>query len=1326
MKTMTTSHLVLVVAFLLPAPLRSGSSDTSSHSPTPRRPIKRLKMHPLFGNHCGENSSGSSSPNIPSLPHFPVVMPDDNLPNPNLIPANVPADALEADSYSNNFPNQLGSDTDDPLPEIEPDPEGIVQQYLLDTMKDIRDKQLPSHGSPDCYRVRKSFWIRPPDRWFSLEEYKTKPQNLVPDPLYYPDIFVWLLKSLMPKDFNFRCIFCGSANMSDYGWNRNPVARWVVNLDSCYFILSRRVRCESSSCHKSRSLYEDKLLAQLPKHLANKFPAFLTHRSGIDKKVLTLIRSSIAHALTSNAWERIFQELHVRNRDLAEQAYLHALKGCSPLQLPEKLIPFSSFHDKKGFAGFTPSRWYINSVYVDHMSYVKPYQDQAMSAIPATTVSWDQSFKVPKYVARINGVRVFGSLWTMLNDSEQVRQINFMPTQHLHHIEAPLKGVVRSLHEHGHQPISFVWTDNMKADHAFAERVIPTLRTGLDSNAAVNTTYPAIIVPSDIIIHVASSLQLIDQACSSIMATIGDETTGRTICVGFSVECDWKASQAGHFPAALMQFAMKDVIYLLQIYQIGTAARVGSHIQGTLDLLALLWDLKRPEGKAWGKDFGWVDIGVLARSKGLVPSAKEIRLSDWCRQELSEDQKQYAIRNAWVALDIYKAIVERPPAGARLSKAGLLGEAVTLKNGSVNVAHGFFPEQPTKFSVSNSKIVNISRTKRAVITITDVVAPAFICHYHGLTLADMGAPPFDIVVDLPSLISREKHTMQPNPLPLSLSDPELSEHDSDDDYRDSASDSDTDSQDSDAQSCEEDPFEWEVRPDSDPESGTSNPSTHISVVTPAAQSVGDEPDEYEEYMDAEMDAIIATHPDPVNSTHHPLVQPSDTSLPRPTRTLQDIWHEMRRVTKTIDSRHSLAKQFARWLQDAILVPDKIDRAMVEAVLKKAGITWAQAVRSKPEWVWERVRRYIPPAEYLILVLETLFKTHADAICSTHGIKLFNAETHKAAQLMLEDVRRGWLSDPAGVAVYNRLRTDKNGLTIWHDIRGTNSLEGFHRILRDRFGSLGASVELSMALLSDFCYWKNVESLPFESPREVRPGYLNVSLFKKTEETFIVTALPQTVRDAYDIPRAQSPEIATDSMLQCIPFAGLSGARNNRYEYLASAQDTKFAVTPIHTNEEYSLFNKALRPSGAFSVANGPPDFRRMAKWWSAKVDRKKIFFKFPEHFQAHFKTWNALRAELTTMQLTEKDRSEFMDVIRSDAHTSLVLDESYSPVVQGRKAFASSAKIAVHLDCLLLLPPSCSAATDPVPKRAPASSDNYSICECWQTATESTKDLRSV
>ncbi|KAJ7681915.1 hypothetical protein DFH06DRAFT_1387871 [Mycena polygramma] len=436
-----------------------------------------------------------------------------------------------------------------------------------------------------------------------------------------------------------------------------------------------------------------------------------------------------------------------------------------------------------------------------------------------------------------------------------------------------------------------------------------------------------------------------------------------------------------------------------------------------------------------------------------------------------------------------------------------------------------------------------------------------------------------------------------------------------------------------------------------------------------------------------------------------MIQPSDDSKPKPTRVLQDVWHLMGRVTKKVDKRHSLAKQFARWLRDAIFVPDKIDKAKVEAVLKRGGITWNQAVRSRPEWVWARVRRYIPSPDIIEPILATLFTTHGNLSCSKHKIPMFDDDTRHAAKLLIADVRKGWISDPSGLALYNRLRVDNHGLDIWHCDRGSNSLEGgVHKPVRDRFGSLGASVELSVALLSDFCYRKNVESgslhkdgvvykghydpwieddidvvfqsLPFDAPRTTRPGYINVSLFKPTHESFILAPFPQNVCDEYKIPR--HPELVIHDTVPSLPLVKLSGARTDRYEFLAKAHNTKFAVTPMHTNEEFALFNRAVRTGGPFAATNGPPDFKAMARWWSDQVDGKTKFYKLEEHLRSHHKTWNALRVETTTMQLTAKEREEFMEIVQSDAHTSLVLDESYSPVVQGRKAAASSAKIAAR------------------------------------------------
>jgi hypothetical protein len=102
------------------------------------------------------------------------------------------------------------------------------------------------------------------------------------------------------------------------------------------------------------------------------------------------------------------------------------------------------------------------------------------------------------------------------------------------------------------------------------------------------------------------------------------------------------------------------------------------------DLLSHFWGLRSsPNQNINSRAAGWIDIGALAKSKGLIPNAtvpfhriseavlrrnlddnQDVRCSDWCRQDISDDQRQYAIRNAWVSEAIYKAIVDRPPAGA--------------------------------------------------------------------------------------------------------------------------------------------------------------------------------------------------------------------------------------------------------------------------------------------------------------------------------------------------------------------------------------------------------------------------------------------------------------------------------------------------------------------------------------------------------------------------------------------------------------------------------------------------------------------------------------
>jgi hypothetical protein len=78
----------------------------------------------------------------------------------------------------------------------------------------------------------------------------------------------------------------------------------------------------------------------------------------------------------------------------------------------------------------------------------------------------------------------------------------------------------------------------------------------------------------------------------------------------------------------------------------------------------------------------------------------------------------------------------------------------------------------------------------------------------------------------------------------------------------------------------------------------------------------------------------------------------------------------------------------------------------------------------------------------------------------------------AAQL-LNTARLGFLSDPVGISLYYRMGLDKDGLTIYRTIRGTNSVEGGVRMtIRHVFGSLQASPELLECILMNWILRRN--------------------------------------------------------------------------------------------------------------------------------------------------------------------------------------------------------------------------------------------------------------
>jgi len=118
---------------------------------------------------------------------------------------------------------------------------------------------------------------------------------------------------------------------------------------------------------------------------------------------------------------------------------------------------------------------------------------------------------------------------------------------------------------------------------------------------------------------------------------------------------------------------------------------------------------------------------------------------------------------------------------------------------------------------------------------------------------------------------------------------------------------------------------------------------------------------------------------------------------------------------------------------------------------------------------------------------------------------------------------------------------------------------------------------------------------------------------------------------------------------------LKGKRNDVYSYLAAAQHTKFAVTPLHT-KEYALYTEVVARGGEqWCPQSGKPAFHKFATWWSSQANGKNIFYKLPEHLSAHHKQWVESRNKSQALIASEPQRLQHTQCLRSVHHTATVL-----------------------------------------------------------------------
>lgn len=241
-------------------------------------------------------------------------------------------------------------------------------------------------------------WLIPDDPLATVTNMVRSGNSLPkPDPFYLSKVFIWDPKTLYGVDVY--CPNCKSPARLK-GWANHP--RKVYGLHEPYYLLSRRYCCSTGNCLSKNSTQDsdsdredqggsdvftsrdsksspktfsflassDAILSQMPDHLQIAFPAVLSKRSGLDKKVLHEHRigadcSQGPEALASKIREYYCQSYHSKFTQYMSLVYaiLGRQKRLRQLPIGEKrILPtrdnipiFSTFKDVTGYNGSSPS-----------------------------------------------------------------------------------------------------------------------------------------------------------------------------------------------------------------------------------------------------------------------------------------------------------------------------------------------------------------------------------------------------------------------------------------------------------------------------------------------------------------------------------------------------------------------------------------------------------------------------------------------------------------------------------------------------------------------------------------------------------------------------------------------------------------------------------------------------------------------------------------------------------------------------------------------------------------------------------------------------------
>ncbi|KAG6818630.1 hypothetical protein H0H93_003334 [Arthromyces matolae] len=1103
-----------------------------------------------------------------------------------------------------------------------------------------------------------SFWIHQPEPAILLARH-----HYDPSALFRPRVFLWLPHFYVTKLCCPRC-------HKTLEKNGALAPRRITDICDSFYIVTWGYYCRQG-CKTFFAGWNKELMATLPLYLRHAFPAILSPKGGVSREVELQLCVGNQHKMGPCGVRSLLFEMHTHRFNIIQLQYLEAIfelvRGRQDMEdyqstlhefVSEKFPSIGNFSDPQGYAGYVPSESYLAAVMNRAIERDESDANQHTTCLAPDQLAIDDSHKVNKHIARLDGVP---------SHEERV---------------GPLSGIADSVKRYGFSDPPIVFSDDPVKDKQMIYTAFPSLAKGLTPVAAAYGLRP-IELPMNVRVTVLDSIDLVEANFASLMSPLDLDPGARLFA---SLDAEWNISR--RVGVSIIQIAPHinpGSIFIVPVHKFTRlptsllrfllspqVVKIGSNIKGDFTRIKKQFNelvdqtsFTIIELKEYCIQHGVIDSGVSGSLDTLVEKAMGMYLSKdtslrkseaWEKKVLDDDHKRYAALDAYASRLVFEK-ASSLPARRTVSYETPPGTRVCLlmQEGGEVVAYGkVAAEQPT--SLGNVRVKTPNKN-RLVVDINSLLNPSSAALLHHLprssqsstksgclTLgqlcaASLSAPAFQIVSPVTLLIFDDRpHKLNPSTSasstvppnwrgvidPVLLNDipPSLNSNNFEDDEDEHEHQDDllTDRDFDDADTVKIDMLEAYSKTFPNAQEGNSSSLTpppltdSITILDKLVNSAPTVPEEYQ-------------------------------------RIKKDLFHVFHSIPMSVN--HGARLLFLRALRDHLMRWDPDVRAVVDKTCRRVfNLTFDQMLKRNPRWIAERTPRHVPRPSVLVPALKHVFDTFGNALDAKTQQPLFNKVAWKKSEAIIELAQQGFLSDMEGIPMYEKSGVDKLGLQKYRSLRGTNNVEGGpHGDIYRKFGALHAGPRLTVNSLQDHRTWYNLQAFAkhlygvnwdyhhglglinrtafllnyladlIDGARSYSQ-WINGDLYERTTEQFGICPVPESLRIQLGMESYSEAVIAKYN---------LNKKLNTSDDWLRRRQGLALPALPPTTLEARKYFFSKVPSFTDRATAEGKSriDWVAFAVEWNRTADGEERVYITADVLAAYAKTWensNNIRA----------------------------------------------------------------------------------------------------